>query len=261
MAGNSVTLFAYVFTALIGLAIGSFLNVVIWRVPRNESIVSPPSACPRCHTVLGPLDNIPVVSWLALRGRCRYCGVKISPRYPLVEAGTALAFIGVLIRLGVTWAVPAYCVFFAGLIALAFIDAEHHRLPKDFVWVHLLIVTVMLALASGAENAWTHFGYGALAGAVWFAIFAAIHFSSPRLLGFGDVRLSLVLGLALGWISIGTAVIGFFLANVIGLVVTLILMASKKVTKDQELPYGVYLAAGAAVAFYFGPILLKPFQH
>jgi len=255
-----VTAALYVFVALLGLAIGSFLNVVIYRVPRHLSIVSPPSACPNCHRELTALDNIPLVSWIVLRGRCRYCRHPISVQYPLVELSTAVLFVGVLIRLGRVWAVPAYCVLMAGLLALAWIDAEHHRLPTRMVWILLVVVGVLLVVASGTEDNWHKLAVGAVCSLAWGLIFGAIHFSSPRLLGLGDVRLCLVLGLALGWLGVGQAFLGFFLANVIGLAVTLVLIALKKVNRNAPLPYGVYLAAGTAVAFYFGEFLLKPFQ-
>ena len=255
-----MTIALYVIVAAIGLAIGSFLNVVIWRVPRNLSIVKPPSACPNCATELSVLDNIPVISWVALKGRCRYCGFKIPVRYPIVEITTAVLFVGVLVRLGRVWAVPAYCVLMAGLFALAWIDLEHHRLPLKLVWTVLVLVGALLILASGVEDDWHSLWVGAACSVAWAFVFAAIHFSSPRLLGFGDVRLAFVLGLGLGWISVATAVAGFFVSPFIGLVVTVVLIMTKRVQKNAELPFGVYLAAGTAVAFYFGPILLKPFQ-
>lgn len=249
----------YIFVALVGLVVGSFLNVVIWRVPRGESIVSPPSACPNCHHEIGPLENVPVVSWVALRGKCRHCGARISAQYPLVEAATAIAFVGVLARLGHSWAVPAYCALMAGMLALAWIDAQHHRLPKGAVWILTGIVAALLLLATAVIGNWHALLTGALCALGWSGVFFAIFYASPRLIGFGDVRFAVVLGLALGWISVLTAVAGFFLANVIGLIVTLTLIAMKRTGRSDQLPYGVYLAAGTAVIFYFGPWLLKGF--
>jgi leader peptidase (prepilin peptidase) / N-methyltransferase len=255
-----VTAGLYLIAALFGLTIGSFLNVVIWRVPNNMSIVAPPSSCPSCHTQLRVLDNIPVLSWIVLRGKCRYCRAPIAVRYPIVEAGTAALFVGVVARLGRSWAVPAYCALMAGLVALAWIDAEHHRLPRPVVWVHLALVGALLAVASGIEDRWRHLLVGALCALAWSGLFYLIHWISPRHLGLGDVRFSLVLGLSLGWISAQTAVVGFFLASVIGLLVTTVLIAMKKADAKSPLPFGVYLAAGTAVAFYFGPALLRPFN-
>ena len=119
--------------AVLGLAVGSFLNVVIYRVPRGESIVTPPSACPTCHSPIAPWDNIPVFSWLVLRGRCRNCQAPISARYPLVELATAGLFAGTAARFGYQWDLPAFLVLFAGLLALSCIDVERLLLPKKIV--------------------------------------------------------------------------------------------------------------------------------
>src|SRR5215468_8247978 len=119
-----------VICALFGLLIGSFLNVVIWRVPRHESIASPPSHCPACDTPIKPYDNIPVVSWLLLRARCRHCGAHISARYPAVELLTGALFAAMGARFSDSWVLPAYLVFTAGLIALSIIDLDLMILPN-----------------------------------------------------------------------------------------------------------------------------------
>src|SRR4051794_8049563 len=118
------------FAAVFGLIVGSFLNVVVWRVPRGESIVSPPSHCPRCDTPIAPRDNVPVVSWLLLRGKCRHCGEPISARYPLVELLTGAVFAGLAARVGLHWVLPAFLYFGAICVALALIDLDHKRLPN-----------------------------------------------------------------------------------------------------------------------------------
>ena len=119
---------------LFGLLIGSFLNVVIWRVPRGESIVSPPSHCPRCDAEIKPYDNIPVVSWLVLRGRCRHCGAGISARYPLVELACAGLWVAMALRFGATWELPAYLVLVSALLALSLIDFDTFLLPDKIVY-------------------------------------------------------------------------------------------------------------------------------
>jgi leader peptidase (prepilin peptidase)/N-methyltransferase len=246
--------------ALLGLLIGSFLNVVIYRVPRHESVVSPPSACPTCGAQIGPRDNVPVVSWLLLRGRCRHCHSPISWRYPVVELATAGLFAGVAGRLGYNWAVPAYLALFAGLLALSIIDVEHMLLPKAIVYPLLFMVAALLLMAAIATSEWHSLLVGALCGAGWFMLFFALNAVSPRYLGFGDVRLAPVLGLGLGWLGVGYVILGFFAANLIGAVIGVVLIATKRISRQQQVPYGIFLALGTAVAFFWGPELLRNFH-
>lgn len=247
--------------AILGLAVGSFLNVVIFRVPRHQSVISPPSACPNCHTPITPRDNIPVVSWLLLRGRCRICRAAISVRYPLIELGTAALFAGVAARLGYNWALPAYLVLFAGLLALSCIDVEFLLLPKKIVYPMLLTVGVLLVVASAATGNWHALLVGVLCAVGWLIVFFVLNAISPRLMGFGDVRLAPVLGLALGWLGVGYPLLGFFAANLIGAIVGIALIATKRITRRQPIPYGVFLALGTALAFFAGPELLSHFTR
>ena len=161
--------------ALFGLAIGSFLNVVIYRVPRHESVVSPRSACPSCAAPILERDNIPVLSWLLLRGRCRNCHEPISVRYPLVELAGAALFAGAAARLGYNWDLPAFLVVLASLLALSWIDIEHLLLPKRIVYPTLLTVTALLVLAALATGQWQRLLIAALCGAVWFAVFFVLN--------------------------------------------------------------------------------------
>ena len=245
--------------ALFGLAVGSFLNVVIYRVPRHESVVSPPSACPSCQTQIAARDNIPVISWVLLRGRCRHCQAPISWQYPAVELATAALFAGTAARFGYVWELPAYLALFAGLLALSWIDVEKLLLPKAIVWPLLVLVAALLLMASAATGQWHDFWVGAVCAAGWFMVFFALNFASPRILGFGDVRLAPVLGLALGWLGVRYVILGFFAANLIGAVIGIALIAAKQIQRQQQIPYGVFLAAGTAVAVFAGPELLRPF--
>jgi len=247
------------FCALMGLAIGSFLNVVIYRVPQKMSIVSPRSACPSCGAFIAERDNVPVVSWLLLRGRCRHCHASISPQYPLVELACAALFAGLAARLGYDWALPAYLVLFAGLLALSVIDVETLLLPRAIVWPLSIAVTALFVLAAAITGQWHDLLVGAISGASWFAVFYAMNLASPRVLGYGDVRLAPVLGLALGWLGWRYVLLGFFAANLIGAVIGIALIASKRISRQQQIPYGVFLAAGCAVAVFAGPDLLRPF--
>jgi leader peptidase (prepilin peptidase) / N-methyltransferase len=245
--------------AVLGLAIGSFLNVVIYRVPRNESIVSPRSSCPSCGALIREKDNIPVFSWLLLRGRCRDCAARISVRYPLVELACAALFAGTAARFGYRWDLPAFLALFAGLLALSCIDVERLILPKKIVYPLTVLVAALLLLAAAGTGKWHDYVIGVICAAAWFAVFFALNLISPRLLGFGDVRLSLVLGLALGWLGVGYVLLGFFAANVIGAVIGLALIATKRIDRSKPIPYGVFLALGCALAVFAGPELLRPF--
>lgn len=236
-----------------GLAVGSFLNVVIYRVPRQESIVTPRSKCPTCSHPILERDNIPVLSWLLLHGKCRNCQSPISIRYPLVELATAALFAGAAARFGYSWTLPAFLVFLASLLALSYTDVEQMILPKKIVYPSLFLVAGLLVLAAAVDDEWSKLGVAAICAAAWFVLFFAMNLASPKILGFGDVRLAPLLGLALGWLGWRYVVLGFFSANLIGAVIGLLLITTKKMSRDQQIPYGVFLGLGAVLAVYAGP--------
>ena len=250
-----------IYCALLGLIVGSFLNVVIYRMPRHLSIVRPRSACPRCSEPIAPRDNIPVLSWIILRGRCRHCREPISPRYPLIELATAILFAGTAARVGYQADLPALLVLVAGLFALGVIDAEFLILPKRIVYVVLGLQVISLIAASFDHGQWHRLFVAAITGAIWFVFFFTMNAVSPRALGFGDVRLSLVLGFGLGWLGVEYAILGFFVANLVGAVTGIALIMAKRMNRHQPIPYGVFLAVGAYVAVFAGPALLAPFQN
>ena len=247
-----------IWSTVAGLIVGSFLNVVVFRIPRGLSVVAPRSACPVCHSPIAARDNIPVVSWLVLRARCRSCGTAISPRYPLVELGTAVAFGLVAWRIGPHPQLAAYLVCSASLLALALIDVEHLRLPTRIVYPASAAVIALLLAASALLDQWHRIVVGGICAIAWLILFGAINLVSPRALGRGDVRLAPLLGFALGWLSVGAVVIGFFVANLVGSVVGVALLALHRLERRQPIPYGVFLAIGAGVAILFTPQILSP---
>jgi leader peptidase (prepilin peptidase)/N-methyltransferase len=247
--------------AVLGLAVGSFLNVVIYRVPNGESVVTPRSSCPTCGAQIRERDNIPVVSWFVLKGRCRDCQAPISIRYPSVELGCCALFAGCAARFGYRWDLPAYLVLFAGLLALSCIDVERMILPKKIVYPMTVLVAVLLLVAAAETGKWHAFLVGIACAVGWFIVFLGLYLASPKLLGLGDVRLSLVLGLALGWLGVGYVLLGFFSANLVGAVVGMILIARNRAQRGSRVPYGVFLAVGCAIAVFAGPTLLRPFTH
>jgi len=241
---------------LLGLAVGSFLNVVIHRVPRKESVVRPRSRCPHCAEAIRERDNIPVLSWILLRGRCRACRAPIPARYPFVELATSVLFVGVALRFGADWAVPAFLAFVAGLLALALTDLEHLLLPKRIVHPLILMVGSLLLAAAVAEGRWHRLVVAAVCGAASFAALLAIHLANPRWMAFGDVRLAPVIGMALGWLGGGYVLLGFLVANLLGSLIGLALMAARRISRRSPVPFGVFLALGAYVSvFAGGPIL------
>jgi leader peptidase (prepilin peptidase)/N-methyltransferase len=245
---------------LYGFAVGSFLNVVIYRVPRDLSIVKPPSACPKCSTPIRWYDNIPVVSWLVLRGRCRACGAPISPRYLVVELAGGALFAGSAVEFGAHWDAVAFMALFAGLLALSWIDIEHLRLPTKIVYTTTGIVAALLLVSAAWDGQWHRLFIAVICSAVWFVFFFLLNFFAPKYLGFGDVRLSVVLGLSLGWLGVGYVFVGFFAANFIGLLISLALIATKRMKRDQSIPYGVYLSLAVLFMTFVGPTFMPAFS-
>jgi leader peptidase (prepilin peptidase) / N-methyltransferase len=242
--------------ALLGLLIGSFLNVVIWRVPRKESVVAPSSHCPGCGNPIAPRDNVPVLSWLVLRGRCRHCRKRISVRYPLIELACAVLFAAIGARFADSWALPAFLIFGAGLLAISVIDLEHYIIPNRIVYPLGFVGLPLLALGAGLEGHWWWFARGLIGAACAFVALFTIHFVSPRGMGFGDVRLSFILGLYLGFLGAADVMFGLFLGFLYGAVIGVVLMASGKRGRRQHIPFGPFLAAGAlTIVLVGGPII------
>ena len=252
-----MTGFVIAISALLGLLIGSFLNVVIWRVPRHESVVSPPSRCPGCEQLIRPYDNIPVLSWLILRGKCRDCKTKISVRYPLVEAGTAILWGLLAWRFAGSWALPAYLVLAGGLVVPSLIDLDTFLLPNRIVYPLTIVVTVLFGVAGAVDGGVGDFRRALLCGLVVFAVFLLLHLISPRGMGFGDVKFSFVLGVALGWVSPATAFLGIFMGFLLGSVVGIGLIATKVKTRKDHVPFGPFMALGAVSALLIGPPILR----
>ncbi|WP_426592049.1 prepilin peptidase [Cellulomonas sp. McL0617] len=244
-----------VLAGVVGLVIGSFLNVVVWRVPRGESVVHPPSACPRCGHAIRSRDNVPVVSWLVLRGRCRDCGNPISARYPLVEAGTGVLFALTAWFTGPSWVLPALLYLAAISVALALIDLETHRLPDAIVLPSYGVALALLALASwnpGGEADWTALGRALIGGVAMFLVYFLLVLVYPRGMGFGDVKLAGVLGLYLGWFGWGALAIGWFSAFLLGGIFSLALVVLGRAGRKSGIPFGPWMLLGAAVGIVAG---------
>jgi leader peptidase (prepilin peptidase)/N-methyltransferase len=238
--------------ATLGLLVGSFLNVVVWRVPRGESVVSPPSACPGCGHAIRPRDNVPVVSWLLLRGRCRDCGATISARYPLVELATGALFALTAWRVGLTWALPAYLYLAAIAVALTLIDIDVRRLPNSIVLPSYVVAALLLLLPAAATGDWQAYLRALLGAAFLFAGYFALAFAYPAGMGFGDVKLAGVLGLYLGWLGWGELAVGAFLGFLLGGVWGVALLLARRAGRKSAIPFGPFMLGGALLAVFVG---------
>jgi leader peptidase (prepilin peptidase) / N-methyltransferase len=239
-------------SAVLGLCVGSFLNVVIWRLPRGESLSRPASHCPGCNAPLRPIDNVPLLSWLMLRGRCRSCGMPIAVRYPAVELLTALLWFAAAVRLGPHWELADYCVFFAALVALSAIDIDRHLLPSRIIYPTAGATVVLLGLASGLEARGRPALDGLAGATLAFSLLLLIHLIQPSGMGFGDVRLAGLIGLNVGWLGlarVGVALLGGF---VLGSVVGLGLMVLGRAGRKSRIPFGPFLAGGGVIAVLWG---------
>jgi leader peptidase (prepilin peptidase) / N-methyltransferase len=244
---------------LLGLLIGSFLNVVVHRVPRGESVASPPSACPGCGTAIRPRDNVPVISWLLLRRRCRDCGEPISARYPLVELGTAGLFAVMALRFGADPVLPAY-LYLAGVgMALALIDLDVRRLPDVLTLPSYPVALVLLGVAALAGSDSGDWIRAVLGGLAMFALYFGLCFAYPAGMGFGDVKLSGVLGLYLGWLGWGVWAVGLFLGFFLGGVFGVALMARGRGGRKTAVPFGPFMLLGALVALLVGQQLVDAY--
>jgi leader peptidase (prepilin peptidase)/N-methyltransferase len=266
-------------TGILGAIIGSFLNVVIHRVPREQSVVFPNSACPSCHTALRPYDNIPILSFLILRGRCRFCRKSISIRYPIVEALTAVLFVAVALRDGTSFALPFDLAFVAALLALIFIDAEHMILPNAITYPGILFAILtriglpylvgpaqfddlpgLIARLPANLPLWSASLIGAVIGALvgggslWLMGFVWERLRGVEAMGLGDVKMMFMVGAFLGWrLAALTIFFGVFTGSLIGIG---IMMKRGKRNMQMMLPFGIFLGIGGIASLFFGHFIV-----
>lgn len=244
---------------VVGASIGSFLNVVVYRLPAGLSLLYPPSRCPQCLTPLKPYDNVPVLGWLWLKGRCRYCKTPISPRYPCVEAFTGVLFVIVFLSFQFSLQTLGYWVFCSWLIALALIDWDTMTLPdpltKSGVVLGIIFQTFWGFTQGGAIAAANSF-FGAVVASVlgiWLfdmiRVLGSFAFRKTAM-GGGDPKLAAMMGSWLGWKSL---LIASFLACLLGAFVgTVVILASSQKKEQPKIPFGPYLAVGSTIAIFFG---------
>ena len=238
--------------ALLGALIGSFLNVVIYRLPLGESLVTPGSHCPACDAPVRAFDNVPVVSWLLLRGRCRRCGAPISPRYPIVELLTAACFGAVVAARGFDNDLWLELPFVACLIALAGIDLDHQLLPNKIVYPMAAYGLVAAALVDIGD-----FPEHLIAGSAAFAFLLIAVLAYPSGMGMGDVKLGGTMGLYLGVSVVPALLVAFLTGTLFGLVV---IAREGAQARKKAVPFGIFLAIGGLVGVLVGPDLIDFYE-
>ena len=237
---------------LLGLIAGSFMNVVAYRVPIGQSVVRPRSACTACGTQISGRDNIPVLSWFLLRGKCRSCGERISFRYPLVEAATAGLFASVPFVIGASWTIPAYWWLVAVSVVLVLTDLDHKRIPNRILFPGIVVGTVLLAIGSAADGELWSFGRALGGGAAYFGGLLVIALLARGGFGYGDVKLAFLLGEFLAYQTWGLLAAGAMLAILTGGVVALGLIVARRASRKDAIPFGPSMVAGAFAALVIG---------
>jgi leader peptidase (prepilin peptidase)/N-methyltransferase len=252
MVDEVTTLVAVVICVWAGLLVGSFLTVVVDRVPRGASVVRPHSACGACGHRLTALDLVPIASWLALRGKCRHCGAKIGVAPLVIEAATVTVFVLFALRFGAEPELVAFCILGASLVALTWIDLHEKRLPREISYTALVLGAIALTIAALIAGEAERIVLMALGAAIALALMGAIYLASKGGLGDGDVRLSPLLGSYLGWLNPGLVPVGLFFGFLFGAVVGVTMMARGKAGRRTALPFGPFLALGTVVAVFVG---------
>lgn len=247
----------YVFVAaVLGLIFGSFATVVAHRVPRGESIVTGRSHCPSCGTQIAWFENIPVFGYLFLRGKCRHCGVRISPRYLVIELACGVLFAALVWRFGVSFETGVYAAFFWTLVVLTAIDLEHKLLPNKIVFPAFIVGWLALGATAAIEGDLSPLVGAAVGAAVFGGFLFTIAFIAPAGMGFGDVKLAFVLGTFLGFAGgIGHALTGMFLSFMLGGVLGIALLLRGR-NRKTEVPFGPFLAGGTVLAIFVAENLL-----
>lgn len=257
----------YTLILILGAITGSFLNVCIHRLPRGESLVKPRSRCPRCYTPLTPRDNLPVMSWLLLRGRCRTCNARISPRYLIVELLTAAIFLLFSLRFGECY--PLYIIYTAfacSLIVVAFIDIEHGIIPDEISLGGMLCALAASAAAPLLHQTASHltgFLHGITGAATGAGLLLLIRlggrwFFQKEAMGMGDVKLMAFIGGVLGWDSVFMTVL---LASLLGTAVGLFLIIRSRASLHSRIPFGPFLCLGALLTLLYNREILALLLH
>ena len=231
----------------LGLSFGSFANVCIHRLPRNESVMSPRSRCTTCNTQIAVRDNIPLFSYLLLKGKCRQCAAAIPIRYPVVEAVTALLVLSGFIKFGVSWKFAIFCVVGPALVIITAIDIKHKRIPDIIILPGIVFGLAAGSYLVGLKDS----SIGLLVGGGTFLLTSEVYYRVRGRVGMGggDIKFIAAVGALLGWQQV---VLVIFLSALAGSLVGLVGLATKKINVMSQIPFGPFLAGGTLVAYFSG---------
>ena len=239
----------FVIIFILGLLIGSFLNVVIYRLPLNKSIIFPASHCPNCDTKLKYYDLIPILSYISTKGKCRYCGEKISLQYPIVELLTALLFLLTFLKYGLNTEFIIFSILIGSLIVISFIDIKYQIIPNEITFSFIPIGLIISLI-------FNHICFiNSLLGLIIPAgLLLLIAFIYKKGMGIGDVKLIGMIGVFIGW---KFALISIFIGALIGSIYGIYMMVTDKMTRQTRIPFGPFISLGAIVMILYGDILIN----
>lgn len=247
----------YLAVGVFGALIGSFLNVCIYRLPRHESVAWPGSHCPACNGAIAWYDNVPLVSYLVLKGRCRHCAVRIPLRYPIIEALNALGYVSVLWFFGLEWSTVVYGALYSALLVAAGTDLSHKIIPNavTFPGIAVGLLSAATVLPLGLVNGLIGLLVGG--GILWLLAWASPYLFGKEGMGGGDIKLLAMIGAFLGWKpALMTIMVGSLLGSVVGIS----LIAAGLIKRQDYIPFGPFLVCGALVALFFGQSILDWYQ-
>jgi leader peptidase (prepilin peptidase)/N-methyltransferase len=254
----------YIFAFFFGAVVGSFLNVCIYRLPRSESVVFPASHCPSCGSGIRPHDNIPIASYIFLRGRCRSCGIRISPQYPVVELVNALLTMFLFIKFGFSLTFLFLFIFCSALVVITFVDLEHRIIP-DVISLPGIVVGFAASffiadLYTGRNLGWLNSLIGILVGggSLFIVAFAYQLLTKKEGMGGGDIKLLAMMGAFLGWVAVPFII---FASSLVGSVVGITVMLAQKKDTKLAIPFGPFLAFGAILYVFYGKQLIYWYLH
>ncbi len=248
---------SYIIVFIFGSVIGSFLNVCIYRMPRDKSIVVPLSYCPVCNTPIKAWDNIPILSYIILGGKCRACKAGISFRYPLVELLNALLYVALIWRFGIGWHTLFYFAFVSALMVITFIDLEFQIIPDSITLPGILVGLIAGSLVlPDPFLRWSLLGYKAsVLGAVsGFGLFYIVAVLSKGGMGGGDIKMMAMVGAMTGWKSV---LLTTFIGSLLGSIIGVSLMVFKGKSRKTKIPFGPFLAAGTVITLFYGQEILS----